>query len=296
MIITAGMGTIDDFETLIDAGADEIFCGFVPLEWNLKYGNVLPLNRREVIYYHTQITTYEDMQILYNMAVSKNIRVSVTFNALYYAPGQMGDVISIIEKLNKIGFKDYIIADINLLRAIKEHKLNCNIHLSGEVGEWNRYSLMYLMREFSNEFTAITRIIFHRKNTVADIELIIKQMKESGFELEYEAFCMNEKCHYTGGFCNSLHCDELVHMCMLDYRVPRIELKGYDEADEEYIPGSSGCALCALDKLEKSGVTHLKIVGRGQSASLVAQDIMAVRHNAGSKFKRVCNKNCYYPE
>ena len=27
--------------------------------------------------------------------------------------------------------------------------------------------------------------------------------------IEYEAFILNERCHYTGAFCSSLHCDEL---------------------------------------------------------------------------------------
>ena len=35
-------------------------------------------------------------------------------------------------------------------------------------------------------------------------------------DMEYEAFLMNEMCHFTGGFCNSLHCDEMVHI----YRFP----------------------------------------------------------------------------
>ena len=47
MKITAGLGSINEYVRYVEAGADEFFCGYVPYEWNKKYGTVLPLNRRE---------------------------------------------------------------------------------------------------------------------------------------------------------------------------------------------------------------------------------------------------------
>ena len=51
MKITAGLGSIEDYPLYVQAGADEVFAGYVPYSWNLRYGNVYPLNRREVLYY-----------------------------------------------------------------------------------------------------------------------------------------------------------------------------------------------------------------------------------------------------
>lgn len=42
MKITAGLGSIDEYVRYVEAGADEFFCGYVPYEWNKKYGTVLP--------------------------------------------------------------------------------------------------------------------------------------------------------------------------------------------------------------------------------------------------------------
>ena len=67
MKITAGMGSVEDYEMLVQAGADEIFCGYVPFDWNQKFGNLMPLNRREVMYYHVQVNVCEDMKLLANM-------------------------------------------------------------------------------------------------------------------------------------------------------------------------------------------------------------------------------------
>ena len=46
MKITAGLGSIDEYERFAQAGADEFFCGYVPFSWAEKYGTVMPLNRR----------------------------------------------------------------------------------------------------------------------------------------------------------------------------------------------------------------------------------------------------------
>ena len=33
MKITAGLGSIDEYERFVQAGADEFFCGYVPFSW-----------------------------------------------------------------------------------------------------------------------------------------------------------------------------------------------------------------------------------------------------------------------
>ena len=48
MKITAGLGSIDEYERFVQVGADEFFCGYVPFSWAERYGTVMPLNRREV--------------------------------------------------------------------------------------------------------------------------------------------------------------------------------------------------------------------------------------------------------
>ena len=40
MKITAGLGSIDDYPRYVRAGADELFCGYVPFSWSEKYGTV----------------------------------------------------------------------------------------------------------------------------------------------------------------------------------------------------------------------------------------------------------------
>ena len=43
MKIVAGLGSIDEYERFIQAGADEFFAGYVPYDWSRTYGTVIPL-------------------------------------------------------------------------------------------------------------------------------------------------------------------------------------------------------------------------------------------------------------
>jgi collagenase-like PrtC family protease len=336
MKIVAGLGCIDDYITLVKAGADEVFCGYVPYEWNKKYGSLFPLNRREVLYYNIQIGSLEDMKILKKMVEVYKVPVSITFNYLYYLEEQYEMIVKIIKDLIDIGFNDFIIADIALILYLKEKNIKCSIHLSGECAELNSLSI-----DFFNKLD-ISRYIFHRKNSIEDMESCISNNKVKN--LQYEAFILNERCHYTGAFCSSLHCDEMIHLCKMPYYLSKVSehtnnfeevdmrLENYykeldDKANEEcymenkcdidneiegaYILGGTGCGLCSLKRLKKAGVTHLKVVGRGNSIGNMEKDVQNLKKAIGmlddiedNKIyeKRVkdkllhdkCSGQCYY--
>ena len=47
--------------------------------------------------------------------------------------------------------------------------------------------------------------------------------------------------------------------------------------DDSYLCGQTGCGLCALYWLGKAGVTHLKLVGRGNYTDYMERDIRNLR-------------------
>ena len=83
MKIVAGLGSIDEYETFVKAGADEFFCGYVPFSWAEKYGVIHSLNRREVLFYNVQIGSMSELQILKKMVDYYGKPVTLTFNSLY---------------------------------------------------------------------------------------------------------------------------------------------------------------------------------------------------------------------
>lgn len=324
MKIVAGLGSIDEYETFVKAGADEFFCGYVPFSWAEKYGVIHPLNRREVLFYNVQIGSMSELQILKKMVDYYGKPVKLTFNSLYYTGEQYPVIAEIITQCMAAGFENFIIADPALMLYLRQQKINCGIHLSGETAEVNR-GMLEQMLPFR-----IRRVIFHRKNSLEDMQSCIK---EADFPHEYEAFILNELCHFSGAFCNSLHCDELTHLCRVPYelgnlhkkeetdaaqkdvaetdRIQEKEGKGLPLDEDGYLTGSTGCGLCALYRMKQVGITHLKLVGRGNYTDFMEKDIRQLRNALDileksdnelqyqremkvSLFPDGCSQNCYY--
>ena len=138
MKIVAGLGSIDEYETFVKAGADEFFCGYVPFPWAEKYGVIHPLNRREVLFYNVQIGSMSELQILKKMVDYYGKPVTLTFNSIYYTGEQYPVIAEIITQCMAAGFENFIIADPALMLYLRQQKINCGIHLSGETAEVNR--------------------------------------------------------------------------------------------------------------------------------------------------------------
>lgn len=315
MKITAGLGSADEYIRFVEAGADEFFSGFVPYSWTEKYGTVMPLNRREVLCYHVQLGAFSELEILSEMIRKYKKPVHLTFNSLYYIPQQYPEIVEIIENCMKLGFMSYIIADPALIVYLREKGILCEIHMSGEMGEINRRTVEVFQR------LDLKRVIFHRKNSFEDMQSVICSERTAGgrrAETEFEAFVLNEMCQFTGAFCNSLHCDELGHLCRVPYWTEPVRDESEDEDatapkydDNGYLCGATGCGLCALYRLRDAGITHLKLVGRGNYTDFMEKDIrnlktaLEILENTDTEaafrtemkkqiFPYGCSGNCYY--
>ena len=306
MKITAGLGSIDDYPRYVRAGADELFCGYVPFSWSEKYGTVLPLNRREVLNYNVQIGSFSELEILANMVQKYQKPVHLTFNSLYYRPEQYEEIARIIQQCRSIGFESYILADPALLVYLRKEKIDCEVHLSGDLGTVNSAMTEVFAKEYPK------RIIFQRKNTISEMRAVIQHItaqkeatrKEWTYPTEFEAFALNELCQFSGAFCNSLHCDEMGYLCRVPYwKKPmslsesklekqeknrpgeNISISEWDSASElmnpvsedGYLCGATGCGLCTLKQLSDTGITHLKLVGRGNYTDFMERNIRNLR-------------------
>ena len=297
MKITAGLSGIEAYPLLSDAGADELFMGFVPSAWLEKYGNLTPLNRREVLLHGIQADTMDEMRLLSAMIEERGVPVALAFNSICYLPEQYPVIADMLLELAHLGFRDWILADPGLILYLKKQDVNGRVHLSGEAGCFNPDAF----RLFGS--MDIRRYIFPRKMLPGEMAACIAAVPGA----EYEAFALNERCHYSGAFCSSLHCDELDHLCHVPWMACGPDCSAQDAPD---FPadgfGAGGCALCALPALARAGVTHLKVVGRGGHAELIARDVRLLRRAAelgdvpAEILMReipggVCSKNCYYP-
>ena len=274
MKITAGLGALEYLAAYATAGADEVFCGYVPEAWTQRYSQVLPMNRREVRYCNVQIGSETELRLLTAQAKDLGISVTLTLNSLYYIPEQYPLLTDNILHCRELGVSGFIIADPALLLYLHQNDLSSDIpiHVSGELGACNRHVLA-LCRELG-----ATRYIFHRKVSLNDIATCINaehnaeslSAKEAstapGFSMtplspisplsptspmSFEAFALNELCHFHGGFCNTLHCDVLPHMCREAYRLGGVSSALPQQVpaastDDPQLLGGTGCGLCAL--------------------------------------------------
>ena len=80
--MTVGLGCVDRFDEIVRAGADEVFCGYVPEKWTDAFGALRPLNRRESLWTNAQAGPITEMRILREKADRAGIPVAVALNAL----------------------------------------------------------------------------------------------------------------------------------------------------------------------------------------------------------------------
>ena len=284
--IVAPLTETNDFELFSDAGADEFYCGFVPFEWLSKFHSLVPLNRRES-FSQTSIHDWTSVRILFRKAERYGKQINITFNAHYYLKEAYPILADILERLWDIGCQNIIVADPGLLLFLSRHHHPFSIHISGELPVYNECALD-ILKQFN-----VRRVIFPRKIRIEDMKDIINHQERG---LEFESFVLNTYCLFSGGFCNSLHLSGYDHLC----RIPR-QLVRFDndqdciERDVQYnmhvkgttpcrskrkVPiqqhhafGSDGCGICRIKELYESGVSFLKIVGRGFPQEQIIRDI-----------------------
>lgn len=261
MRIVAGMGTIEEYEDYVKAGADEVFVGYVPYAWQKEQERTNPLNRREVSYSNVNLGSESELEILAKKMNRVGRPVTIAFNGLNYRPEQYLILKDIVEKCIQYSFSDFIVGDLGLLIYLQQAGLNqkVNIHISGELGEMNNYQIAFLKE------LGAKRIIYHRGTGKRDL----KEMISAFPELEHEVFFMNEKCHFTGAYCNSLHCDEMVPMCRMPYWVEGMNNDAENVDNSEKKPSG----VDSYKTLKDMGVTHIKIVGRGANTDDMIRDI-----------------------
>ena len=307
--MTVGLGCADRFDETVRAGADEVFCGYVPEKWMETFGTLRPLNRRESVWTNAQAGPITEMRILREKADRAGIPVAVALNAPVYSPFEMPLLIETAELLVREGFDSLIVGNMAALKALSDKGVGnkCRIHLSGEIGEVNR-GLLPLLREMG-----VRRVLFHRKMGFEDMRLLSGAMARLSPPMEAEAFAMNELCHFTGAYCSTLHGDLTVPMCRLPWIPGGVSNKKSPPLRTGMRFGAgNGCGLCALKRLRESGVTVVKMAGRGARAEDMPERIALLRdalcleaecegeEEYLLRLRRLlggrCGGECYYPE
>lgn len=330
MKVLAPISSAEEVEMLAASGAEEFYCGVLPLNWINKFSAGVWMNRRNP---QASLPSYEEFATLVERATSYHIPVSITLNSPYYTKDQLPFILEMVKETRELGASAYIVSDIGLMKAIMEHVPDANIHVSSLATTINKYSVQMF------KDLGVKRIVFPRSLSLEEIASMIDY---GGRDLEYEVFILNDGCVYEEGNCFTTH-NQVGAFCSTenwefewksskgDKTFSTQEQAKLDEHLTHYrefvwFVNSCGCTLsdeglplgpcglCALPELSKIGVDALKIVGRESSpyrklasVQLVSSIVRAVRSGMDKnsvvekairirKTKELCASGymCYY--
>jgi len=295
MKILAPIRALDELEMLADAGAEELFCGIVPREWQDRYTGAVWLNRRAPV--GGSLETWMEMRELADSAHRRKLPVFVTLNAPYYTADQLPLVLELARRLSEeCGVDALIVTDVNLMSRLSEEKLNAKLHVSSVAASLNTEAIRFLLN------FGPSRVILPRSLTLAEIGELARALAGA---VELEVFMLNDGCAFEEGYCATTHhhsvgafCTSLSEMeADFEWHAPvftnrrrnwlKRNLADYREwvwylngngcgATPKGLPYGP-CGLCAIPDLQRIGVASLKIVGREASAFKKMASVRMVR-------------------
>ena len=225
---------------------------------------------------------FEDDEIekAVNYAHSLNKKVYITVNILAHEADFDG-LKEYIEYLDKIGVDAVIVADVGIIKLIRDVAPNLDIHVSTQANVTNSYSAKFF------QDMGVKRIVLARELSIEEI----KKIHEVVPDMELEAFVHGAMCisysgrcllsnYFTGRDSNRGAC---VQACRWEYTITEKSRQGQQfpiEEDERgtYILNSKDlCMIKHLKELEEAGICSFKIEGRMKSEYYVACTVNAYR-------------------
>jgi len=298
---------------LLEAGADELYGGYVPAAWREKFSLLTSINQRT--FAGAQIDSADDLATIVSAAHAAGKRFLLTLNAPFYSDEQMPLLDGYVDEAIGIGVDGVILADIGLVRRLRRNFPGLELHASTLAHLGNSAAIRCYVE------AGVARVIFPRHIPVNEMAEIV--VANPG--VRFDCFFLVGKCPNTEGLCTFHHSSrDKIWPCEIPYQIEPFETSGdiLEQAMERQRSWSRtnrrhGCGLCAVPHLVRTGLYGLKLVGRGApTAQKVAnlqlaatfQELAADEIEAGeyrrramiahkARFGAGCSPNvCYYPE
>lgn len=312
-----------DIEELIQAGAGEFFCGFVPKSWRDNYGYEISLNKRYSA--REQYLSINDLRPVVEKVHFFKKRIFVTFNTHYYSKEQYPLIKKYLRQMKGLDIDGLIISDLGLLLEIKKLRLNLNVIISSDAGLYNCESIRFFSR-FN-----IKRVILPRHLTLKEIKQMAQMLKR--FRLECEVFIMGQRCPFEAAYCRASHGWGAVDFCHQNHQrlifreldinnfviKKEVGVRDFDKicaSSTEFIRWNDNaglynlwrsnatsllnikdfligeCGLCAMKVMQDMGVHSLKIVARGKTkeSKILALKMLDEALKAPHFSKQFCKK------
>jgi len=314
MRIISPVDNLAEAGRLLDAGADELYGGFIPPAWQERFSLLASPNQRT--FAGAQIESEADLARIVALAHERGKSFALTLNAPFYTDEQLPLLCDYVDRMVELGVDSLILADLGLLRRLRQRHPGLEYHASTLAHLGNAGSVRFYAAQ------GVGRVILPRHLTVAEMAEIVAAVPG----IRFDAFLLVGKCPNTEGLCTFHHASpEKVWPCEIPYRIeplaadpsPRLQRamrrqESWAETDRRH-----GCGLCAIPRLLAMGIYGLKLVGRGAPAAQKERNVLLAREFVQlaaatadfaayraraiaahrERFGRACSSNvCYYPE
>ncbi len=247
-----------DVASLSDLGVAEVYCG-VGADGQHR------LNRRPIL--AANLDSFSTLEAVVAECSQLGMTVSYTLNEPSYSDERRKVALNIARRAVESGVNALIVADTVLLEELAGWGIR--LHLSSTANVTNAAAVGV----FAD--LGIARVILPRHLTIGTIAGIAMEWRE----LEIEVITMGDPCPWDDGLCGFEH--DLAQYtdqpecaggaCRKSYHI-QVDGSSSRRTDQELKQGYgavadlTGCGLCALGRLQKSGVSVLKTTGRGKPA------------------------------
>lgn len=313
MRIISPVDNVAEAGLLLAAGADELYGGYIPSEWD-NYSLAASLNQRT--FPTAQIASEQELSEIIALVHAHERTFALTLNAPFYTDEQLPLLVEYVDRMVSIGIDSLILADPGLLRLLKKRHPHLEYHASTLAHLTNSGAVRFMAEQ------GMQRVVLPRHLGVSDMASIIRQVPD----VLCDAFLLVGKCPNSEGLCTFHHSSPgKIWPCEIPYKVAPLAAGASSQLQQAMQRQDSwsetnrrhGCGLCAIPFLGAAGVHGVKLVGRGAPVAqkvrnvALAKEFLVLAESATDykeyrrkamaahreRFGAVCHQNiCYYPE
>jgi len=265
--LMAPAGSFDSLQAALDNGADSVYFGVEQLN----------MRARASINF-----TLDDLPEISKRCKAKNVHTYLTLNTIIY-DHDLTLIKTLIDRAKEADITAVIVMDQAVISYARQ--VGMEVHISTQINITNIETL-----KFYAMFADV--VVLSREMSLGQMKKIVEQVKKqdvrgpSGNLVEIEVFGHGALCMAVSGKCYmSLHTYNSSAnrgACKQNCRAPFIvtdKENGFEyEIDNEYIMSAKDlCTIDFLDELAATGISVLKIEGRGRAPEYVAKTIKAYR-------------------
>ena len=270
--IMAPAGSYESLEAGIKAGADSVYFGIEQLNMRARASNNFTLN---------------DLKEIVKRCNKSKVKTYLTLNTILY-DHDIFLMKKICDTAKKVGISAVIVSDISAINYA--NSIGLKVHISTQTNVSNLEAV-----KFYSKFADV--VVLARELTLQQIKNICAEIKKqnikgpSGKLVEIEIFVHGALCVAISGKCYmslatsnaSANRGACLQNCRKSYRVIDEETGDELKLDNKYIMSPKDlCTIGFIDKLLDSGISVLKIEGRGRSPDYVYAVTKAYREAVDS--------------